>query len=150
MIKILFVCLGNICRSPMAEFMCKDMLEKLGRKNDFYIESAGTSNEEEGNPIHYGAREKLAEVGIFPNGKYARQIQKSDYDRFDYIIAMEEKNISSIKKIIGEDKDNKVYRLLDFSNNPRDIADPWYTGNFNTTYLDLKEGLEEFLKKIIN
>ena len=96
MIKILFVCLGNICRSPMAEFMCKDMLEKLGRKNDFYIESAGTSNEEEGNPIHYGAREKLAEVGIFPNGKYARQIQKSDYDRFDYIIAMEEKNISSI------------------------------------------------------
>lgn len=150
MIKILFVCLGNICRSPMAEFMCKDMLEKLGRKNDFYIESAGTSNEEEGNPIHYGAREKLAEVGIFPNGKYARQIQKSDYDRFDYIIAMEEKNISSIKKIIGEDKDNKVYRLLDFSNNPRDIADPWYTGNFNTTYLDLKEGLEEFLKKIMN
>ena len=150
MIKILFVCLGNICRSPMAEFMCKDMLEKLGRKNDFYIESAGTSNEEEGNPIHYGAREKLAEVGIFPNGKCARQIQKSDYDRFDYIIAMEEKNISSIKKIIGEDKDNKVYRLLDFSNNPRDIADPWYTGNFNTTYLDLKEGLEEFLKKIMN
>ena len=149
MIKILFVCLGNICRSPMAEFMCKDMVEKMGKEKDFYIESAGTSNEEEGNPIHYGAREKLAEVGIFPKGKFARQIKKSDYVRFDYIIAMEERNISSIKRIVGEDRNNKIHRLLDFSNNPRDIADPWYTGNFNITYLDLKEGLENFLEKII-
>ena len=146
MTKILFVCLGNICRSPMAEFMFKDMIKKAGEEDLYYIESAGTSNEEDGNPIHYGAREKLAEVGIFPSGKSARQIRKDDYSKFDYIIVMEDRNIRNVKRIVGEDINQKIYRLLDFSNKPRDIADPWYTGNFNETYLDLKEGLECFYK----
>ena len=146
MTKVLFVCLGNICRSPMAEFLFKDMVEKRGLKDKFFIESAGTSNEEEGNPVYYGAREKLAEFGISTEGKYARQLKKDDCKKFDYIMAMEQRNIRDIYRIIGEDKENKVYRLLDFSDNPRDIADPWYTHNFDITYHDIMEGLEAFLK----
>ncbi len=149
MIKILFVCLGNICRSPMAEFILKDMVKKRGLESEFYIESAGTSNEEEGNPVHYGTRRKLSEVGINTSGKYARQMERSDYEKFDYIIGMEEYNIKSILRIVGEDKENKVYRLLDFSNNPRDIADPWYTHNFDITYNDIVEGCNGLLDKLI-
>lgn len=145
MIKVLFVCLGNICRSPMAEFLFKDMVNKKGLRDKFIIESAGTSNEEEGNPVHYGTKNKLAEVGIRVEGKYARQLKKDDYEKFDYIIAMEQRNIRDIYRIVGEDKDNKIYRLLDFSNNPRDISDPWYTHNFDLTYNDIMEGLEAFL-----
>ena len=145
MIKVLFVCLGNICRSPMAEFLFKDMVNKKGLRDKFIIESAGTSNEEEGNPVHYGTKNKLAEVGISVDGKYARQLKKDDYEKFDYIIAMEQKNIRDIYRIIGEDKDNKIYRLLDFTDNPRDISDPWYTHNFDLTYNDIMEGLEVFL-----
>lgn len=146
MTKVLFVCLGNICRSPMAEFLFKDMVNKRGLKDKFFIESAGTSNEEEGNSVHYGAREKLAEFGISTEGKYARQLKKDDYKKYDYIMAMEQRNIRDIYRIIGEDKENKVYRLLDFSDNPRDIADPWYTHNFDITYNDIMEGLEAFLE----
>jgi len=149
MTKVLFVCLGNICRSPMAEFLFKDMVEKRGLKDKFFIESAGTSNEEEGNPVHYGARAKLAEFGISTEGKYARQLKKDDYKKFDYIIAMEQRNLRDIYRILGEDKENKVYRLLDFSDNPRDIADPWYTHNFDITYNDIMEGLKAFLKSRI-
>ncbi|MEE0865467.1 MAG: low molecular weight protein-tyrosine-phosphatase [Clostridia bacterium] len=146
MIKVLFVCLGNICRSPMAEFLLKDMVKKKNRENEFIIESAGTSNEEEGNPVHFGTKRKLSEIGISTDGKYARQLTKNDYEKYDYILAMEERNVKNIIRIIGEDKDNKVHRLLDYSSNPRDIADPWYTGNFDETYDDIMEGLEEFLK----
>lgn len=149
MIKVLFVCLGNICRSPMAEFVLKDMVKKQGLEDKFFIKSAGTSNEEEGNPVHYGTRKKLAEVGISVDGKYARQLKKEDYDEYDYILAMEEYNIKCILKIIGEDKENKVYRLLDFSNKPRDIADPWYTHNFDITYEDIVEGCKSFLSKLV-
>lgn len=145
MIKVLFVCLGNICRSPMAEFLLKDMVKKKNRENEFIIESAGTSNEEEGNPVHIGTKRKLSEIGISTDGKYARQLTKNDYEKYDYILAMEERNVKNIIRIIGEDKDNKVHRLLDYSSNPRDIADPWYTGNFTNTYNDLVEGLEAFL-----
>ena len=148
MIRVLFVCLGNICRSPMAELLFKDMVNKKGLRDEFIIESAGTSNEEEGNTVHYGAKEKLAEVGIQTDGKHARQLKKEDYDKFDYIIAMEQINVRDIYKILGDDKENKVYRLLDFSDNPRDIADPWYTGNFELTYKDIMEGLEAFLKNL--
>lgn len=144
--KILFVCLGNICRSPMAEFLFKEIIKQKGIENEFLIESAGTSNEEEGNPVHYGTREKLKSVGISTKGKYARQLKKEDYKKYDYIIAMEQRNIRDILRIVGEDKENKVHRLLDFSNNPRDIADPWYTGNFDITYNDIIEGLEAFLR----
>ena len=146
MTKILFVCLGNICRSPMAEFLFKNILKNKGLENEYLIESAGTSNEEEGNPVHYGAKQKLESVGISTYGKYARQLRKEDYEKYDYIIGMEQRNIRDILRIVGEDKDNKVYRLLDFSNNPRDIADPWYTGNFDLTYEDIMEGLEGFMK----
>ena len=144
MTKVLFVCLGNICRSPMAEFLFKDMVSKKGLREEFIIESAGTSNEEEGNPVHYGTKNKLAEVGISVDGKYARQLKKDDYEKFDYIIAMEQRNIRDIYRIVGEDKNNKIYRLLDFTDNPRDIADPWYTHNFDLTYNDIMEGLKAF------
>lgn len=150
MIKVLFVCLGNICRSPMAEFLLKDMVKKKNLDNIFLIESAGTSNEEEGNTVHYGTRKKLSEIGISTDGKYARKLIKTDYEKYDYILAMEERNVRDSIRIFGGDKENKVQRLLDYSKNPRDIADPWYTGNFDETYDDIKEGLEEFLKYLKN
>ena len=143
--KILFVCLGNICRSPMAEFLLKDMVKKLKIEDDFFIESRATSSEEVGNPVHYGTRNKLNELGISTNGKTAQRLTKNDYDSFDYIIGMDNSNIRAINRIIQDDKDSKVYRLLDFSDNPRDIEDPWYTGDFDTTYLDIKDGLDNFL-----
>lgn len=143
--KILFVCLGNICRSPMAEFIFKDMIKKKGLETEFIIASAGTSNEECGHPVYPPAARKLAEVGISAYGKTARQFVESDYNKYDYILVMEKSNIINIKKIIGEDVDKKIYRLLDFSSNPRDISDPWYTGDFDTTYDDIVEGLTAFL-----
>jgi len=169
MIKVLFVCLGNICRSPMAEFLLKDMVEKEEIYDKFYIASAGTSAEELGNPVHRGTRKKLAECGINCDGKHARQFKKEDYDYFDYILAMEENNIYQIEHIVGSnkfksigknkeygkiyafepdkirDKLGKVHRLLDFSEKPRDISDPWYTGNFDKTFDDIEEGLECFI-----
>ena len=145
MIKVLFVCLGNICRSPMAEFLFKDMIKKRNLENQFLIESAATSSEEEGNSVYYKAQEKLAEFGISTKGKYARKLRKEDYKKYEYILGMEQRNIIEINRILGEDVENKVYRLLDFSDNPRDIADPWYTGNFDLTYSDIIEGLESFI-----
>ena len=150
MIKVLFVCLGNICRSPMAEYIFKDMVKKQGLEGKFYIDSAATSTEEIGKPVHYGTRNKLEQMNIECGNHTARRITKQDYEIFDYIIAMEEQNMVNIKRIVGDDKEQKIYKLLDFSDNPRDIADPWYTGNFDKTYEDIKEGLEgfmEYLKK---
>lgn len=144
--KILFVCLGNICRSPMAEFVFKDLVKKEGLENEFYIESAATSRDEEGNGIHYGTVEILKENNIAFGNKTSRQLKREDYEKFDYILGMETRNIINIKKIVGEDKENKIYRLLDFSENPRDIADPWYTGNFDSTYYDVLDGCQELLK----
>ena len=146
MIKVLFVCLGNICRSPMAEFMMKNAVQKRGVEKNFYIDSAATSYEEIGNGIHFGTRKKLEEVGIPYTEHKARRLMPSDYEEYDYIIGMEESNIRNIKRIVGEDREHKIYRLLDFSQKPRDIADPWYTGKFNETYNDIQEGLEGFLK----
>lgn len=148
MIKILFVCHGNICRSPMAEFILKDMVTKQGKSKEFYIASAATSTEEIGNPVHYGTREKLREHGISTAGKYAVQITKEDYEKYDYIIGMEQRNLANIVRIIGPDRMGKVSRLLDFTEYPRDIADPWYTGNFEQTYQDVYEGCSGFLKSI--
>ena len=129
----------------MAKFMFEDSVNKLGMKDNFYIDSAATSFEEVGNEMYYGAKYKLEEIGVPYRKHEARRITPEDYEKFDYIIGMEENNIKNIKKIVGEDKDNKIHCLLDFSKRPRDIADPWYTGNFTNTYNDLVEGLEAFL-----
>lgn len=144
MIKVLFICLGNICRSPMAEFVFKDMVNKKGTGHFFEIASAATSYEEEGNPVHHGTRRKLSCYGISTAGKYARRMEKSDYKKYDYILGMEQSNIRGILRICGSDPEGKIHRLLDYSDSPRDIADPWYTGNFDLTYDDILEGLEAF------
>ena len=124
------------------------MVKKNGLENKFYIDSAATSYEEIGNGMHYGTIDKLEQKGIPYTNHKARRITKNDYKKFDYIIGMENKNIIDIIEIVGQDVDNKVYRLLDFSSNPRDIADPWYTGNFEITYNDIVEGCNCFLNKI--
>ena len=148
MTKVLFVCLGNICRSPMAEFVLKDMVRKRGIENEFHIESRGTSSEEIGNDVHYGTVRKLDSVGVPVEHRQATKLVKLDYDKFDYIIGMEARNVRDIMSIIDEDPDEKVRRLLDYSDNPRDIADPWYTGNFDITYNDVVEGCNAFLESI--
>lgn len=149
MVKILFVCHGNICRSPMAEFVMKDLVAKRGLSDEFFIASAATSREEIGNPVHHGTRNKLAEFGISTKGKYAVQMTKKDYRSYDYIIGMDHWNIQNILGIIGKDTKHKVCRLLDFTDNPRDIADPWYTGDFDLTYDNVLEGCEALLEKIM-
>lgn len=129
----------------MAEFLFKDMVKKRGLSDKFYICSSATSTEEIGNGVHYGTKRKLAELGINTDGKYAVQMRKSDYEKYDYLLCMDSNNIRNAMRIIRTDNDNKLKRLLDFSKNPRDIADPWYTGNFDTTYNDIMEGLTAFL-----
>ena len=164
MIKILFVCHGNICRSPMAEFVMKDLVKKAGLSDEFYIASAATSTEEIGNGVHYGTRKKLAEFGISVDGKYAVQLKKSDYAKYDYIIGMDSYNLRNMKRMLPNDTENKIHLLLDWSDNPRDIADPWYTGDklfrpggvpdpwytgdFDVTYNDVLEGCTALLKEI--
>lgn len=149
MIKILFVCHGNICRSPMAEFILKDMVRKRGFADRFYIASAATSTEEIGNPVHYGTKNKLAQYGISTAGKCAVQVTKEDYGKYDYLIGMDQWNMRNMKRMTGADPGHKLYLLLDFSEHPRDIADPWYTGNFDRTYDDIVEGCEAFLSFLL-
>ena len=149
MMKILFVCLGNICRSPMAEFVMKDLVEKQGLADQFLIASAGTSDEEHGNPVHRGTKQKLAQKGISTAGKYAVQMKRADYDAYDYLIGMEHRNLPAMRRIAGGDPAGKIHRLLDFSGRPRDIADPWYTGDFDTTYDDIYEGCQCLLNHLI-
>ena len=148
MIKVLFVCLGNICRSPMAEFVFKDMVKKQGLENEFYIESAATSSEEIGNRMHHGTITKLNRMNIPYENKKARQLLQKDYEKFDYILGMENSNLRNIYRIVDQDPERKIHRLLDFSQNPRDIADPWYTRNFDQTYEDITEGCHAFLETL--
>lgn len=149
MTKIMFVCHGNICRSPMAEFVLKDMVNKKGLKDMFYIASSATSTEEIGNPVHYGTKSKLREVGISTEGKYAVQLTKKDYDKYDYFIGMDERNIINMCRILKDDPDKKIHKLLDFTcSKGSDIADPWYSGNFEQTYKDVYEGCKKLLEYI--
>ena len=148
MIKILFVCHGNICRSPMAEFVMKDLVEKNGVSEEFEIASAATSTEEIGNPVYPPAKRKLKEHGISCEGKTARQMTKADYIYYDYIIAMDRFNIRNMTKFVGNDPDNKVSLLMDFASYPGDVADPWYTGDFDATWDDVNEGCVGILKKL--
>lgn len=146
MIKILFICHGNICRSPMAEFVLKDMVQRAGISDQFEIASAATSTEEIGNPVHRGTREKLKEVGINAAGKTAVQLKKSDYGKYDYLIGMDTWNIRNMQRILGGDPEGKIYKLLAFADSNRDVADPWYTGDFEATYRDVVAGCEGLLR----
>ena len=145
MTKILFVCHGNICRSPMAEFVFRDLVAQHGWNNRFTIASAATSTEEIGNPVYPPAARKLREHGISPEGKYAVQVQCTDYERYDLLLVMDRNNLRNLHRIIRKDPDQKIFRLLDFTDHPRDIADPWYTGDFEQTYQDVLEGCTSLL-----
>jgi len=147
MIKVLFICHGNICRSTMAEFVMKNLVAKAGCEHEFYIESAATSREEIGNDTHPGTKRKLTQMGVPFSRRRARQVTKADYDEFDYLIIMDQENLRGLNRIIGGDPDNKVYKLLEFAGKSGDIADPWYTGNFDETWDDVLEGCEALLKQ---
>lgn len=149
MTRILFVCHGNICRSPMAEFVMKDLVQKAGLADQFYIESAATSTEEIGNEVYPPAKRKLAEHGIGCKGKKARQMRDNDYSRFDLLIGMDEWNISNMTRICGGDPEGKIHKLLDYTKRKGDVADPWYTGNFEATWQDVTEGCQCLLNAII-
>lgn len=149
MIKILFICHGNICRSPMAEYVMKDLVKKANLADQFYIASAATSTEEIGNPVHRGTRAKLAQAGIACDDHRARQMTRADYGMYDYIIGMDEWNIRNIKRITGGDPSGKVFKMMFFAGSSRDVADPWYTGDFEATWNDVTEGCQGLLKYIL-
>jgi len=146
--RILFVCHGNICRSPMAEFLMKKLVADRGVADEFFIESAATSTEEIGNRVHYGTRQVLDKYGIDYSKKRAVQITRDDYKKYDYIIGMDSYNLRNMKRIFGEDTDNKISLLLSFTDNPRDVADPWYTGDFSVTERDVLNGCNGLLKAL--
>ncbi|MBP3484547.1 MAG: low molecular weight phosphotyrosine protein phosphatase [Oscillospiraceae bacterium] len=150
MIKILFICHGNICRSPMAEFVMKDMVKKVGLEKAFYIESAATSTEEIGNPVYPPARKKLAEHGISCAGKTARQLRRSDYGEYDLLIGMDQANLRNMHRICGGDPEGKLHLLMDFTDRPDDVADPWYTNDFEATWRDVEEGCRGLLDMLLS
>lgn len=146
--KILFVCHGNICRSTMAEFLMKDLVRRTKQEGQFLIESAGTSDEEEGCPVHVGTRRILDARGIDPSGKRARKITYSDYDNFDMMIGMDRRNVMDLIVFFGGDREGKISLFLSHAGEMRDVADPWYTGDFNTTYKDVMKGLNALAKEL--
>ena len=145
MARILFICHGNICRSPMAEFVMKDLVKKAGLEDQFHIESAATSTEEIGSPVYPPARRKLAEHGIDCTGKTARRLTNSDYDKYDFLIGMDRANLRNMHRICGEDFDGKMHLLMDYTDHPSDVADPWYTNDFETTWQDVLAGCRGLL-----
>ena len=148
MIKVLFVCHGNICRSPMAEFVMKDLVRKAGLENRFVIESKAARRDELGNDTHYGTRAKLRQMGIPFAKRRATLLDRSDYDAYDYLIGMDEENMRDMLRLFGGDPNGKIYKLLRFADEDRDVADPWYTGNFDETYEDVLKGCTALLRMI--
>ncbi len=148
MTKILFICHGNICRSPMAEFVFKDIAKKAGMSDEFSVASAATSYEEIGNPVHRGTAKILDRLGISYSGKRAVHLEKSDYAKYDYLVCMDSANVRNTLRIVGADPEGKVHKLLEFADSCEDVADPWYTGNFERTYEDVLAGCEGLLKHI--
>lgn len=146
--KVMFVCHGNICRSPIAEFVMKDLVKKAGRQNEFLLDSSATSTEEIGNGIYPPAKRKLIEKGVPFTEHYARQIKKAEYDDWDLFICMDGANVRNLMRIFENDKKNKVKKLLDYTGHGGDVADPWYTGNFENTYLDVLEGCMKLLETL--
>lgn len=154
--RVLFVCHGNICRSPMAEFYFKDLVKKAGLEHEYEIASAATSTEEIGNPVYPNTRDLLASLGISCKGKTARQMTRKDYDYYDYIVAMDSENLWGLKRIVREDVEGKISLLLDHTSpdnkayHNRDVADPWYTRDFNATFRDVEVGCKALLEKTRN
>lgn len=148
MTKILFVCHGNICRSPMAEFIMKDLVKKAGMEKQFDIASAATSTEEIGSPVYPPARRKLAEHGISCAGKTARQLTRADYDQYDLLIGMDSANLRNMRRICGGDPEGKIHLLMEYTDRPGDVADPWYTGDFEAAWQDVLAGCRGLLEQL--
>ena len=148
MIKILFICHGNICRSPMAEFVMKDLVKKAGLEKQFQIDSAATSTEEIGNPVYPPAKRKLREHGIDCTGKTAQQLRNNDYDAYDLLIGMDNANLRNMHRICGGDYAGKLHLLMDYTDRPGEVADPWYTDNFEITWNDVLEGCQGLLDSL--
>ena len=148
MIKVLFVCHGNICRSPMAEFIMKKLVSEAGVEDLFHIESAATSSEELGNPVYPPARRKLSEHGIDCSGKRARRINISDYDKYDLLIGMDHANMRNMQRVFGNDPDGKLHMLMDYTERGGEVADPWYTDDFDTAWNNIYEGCEGLLRHL--
>lgn len=152
--KILFVCHGNICRSPMAEFIFKDIADKAGFADKFYVSSAATSSEEiwggVGNPVYPPAQRELSKHGISCGGKRAVRLKKDDYEKYDYIIGMDSENMRNMQRLFGGDKQKKLYKLLTFAGSERDVSDPWYTGDFSRAYADIEKGCAALFDKLNN
>ena len=147
--RVMFVCLGNVCRSPMAELVFKDLVEKHHLSHEFHIESSGTNSFRENSPVHIGTKKKLNSVGISSSSKKSQQFRKSHYDQFDWIVCMDESNVNQVLDIVGKDSEHKISKLLDYTKHPGDIDDPWYTDDFDITYSDVIEGCEGLLKAIL-
>lgn len=149
MIKILFVCHGNICRSPMGEYIMKNLVEKAGLSGEFVIASAATSAEELGNPVYPPARRKLAEHGISCAGKTARRLSAADYNEYDLLIGMDNANMRNMNRLFGGDPQGKLKLLMDYTSRPGEVSDPWYTGDFDRAYADILEGCLGLLKTLV-
>ena len=148
MTRILFVCLGNICRSPMAEYVMRDLVRQAGLEDQIQVASAATSREELGNPVYPPARRKLAEHGIACEGHTARQMTAADYDRFYLLIGMDQNNLRNMNRICGGDTEHKLHMLMDYTDRPGEVADPWYTGDFERTWQDVLAGCQGLLAQL--